>query len=414
MRSASFGLLTESEDPARAWSGTVGSIVDALRGIGHSVRLLDPVLPRITRAATLMEGAQRRMTEHGVAITRSAAMAWMKARAIERMLARHPEVEVLLAPVASTLLPYLRTDLPVVYVSDATLPLLERYYARQVRLSDAAHARAVAMEGRAVRKASVAAYPTRWAAASARADFGIPEDRLLVAPFGPNLMTLPDRATALAPRAPGPPRLLFCAVEWERKGGDLLLGAARLLEERGLAVEVSVMGVAPPAGTRVPGNVAVLDRLDKNDPAQAARFADVFAQADLFVLPTRADCFGMVFCEAAAFGVPSLSARTGGVPEVVLDGRTGRLLEPEAGPEGYADAIAALAGDPERLAAMGRAARDDFETRLNWEAWARAVTARLEALRPLEAVATPSAGATPTSADGVGADSLEPRAGTGT
>jgi phosphatidylinositol alpha-1,6-mannosyltransferase len=80
--------------------------------------------------------------------------------------------------------------------------------------------------------------------------------------------------------------------------------------------------------------------------------------ADLFCLPGyqdeggRVEGFGIVFLEAAAFGVPSISTRSGGIPEAVADGESG-LLVPERDPVALAAALAQLLGDDamrERLA----------------------------------------------------------------
>ncbi|MEM7645022.1 MAG: hypothetical protein AAF366_21285, partial [Pseudomonadota bacterium] len=248
-----FGLLTDSRDWRRVWSGTVGRMADALDGAGHSVEALPAVLPRATGLARLGSKLQRRATGIDMAPERTRWMAWLKARAVQGALAGAPTgLDALLAPVSSTILPYLRTRLPVIYVSDATLPLMATYYDRYAHFPARVLDRAVDLERRAVARADLAVYPTRWAADSARTDLGLDPARLLLAPFGPNMRDLPDAATvaaAIARRGDGPPRLLFCAVEWARKGGDILLEAMRLLVGRGVAPELTILGVRPPEST---------------------------------------------------------------------------------------------------------------------------------------------------------------------
>jgi phosphatidyl-myo-inositol dimannoside synthase len=87
--------------------------------------------------------------------------------------------------------------------------------------------------------------------------------------------------------------------------------------------------------------------------------ADLFQayrDADVFVLPSAKEGFGIVYLEAAAFGKPSIAARSGGSPEVVLDRKTGLLVE-----FGDADGIAAAAidllRDPTLLEMLGSRAR---------------------------------------------------------
>jgi glycosyltransferase involved in cell wall biosynthesis len=66
--------------------------------------------------------------------------------------------------------------------------------------------------------------------------------------------------------------------------------------------------------------------------------------------------FGTVYLEAGLFGVPCIGTRVGGVPEAILEGRTGILVEPDDA-EGLRDAIVALLNDPVKRQWMGENAR---------------------------------------------------------
>jgi glycosyltransferase involved in cell wall biosynthesis len=79
--------------------------------------------------------------------------------------------------------------------------------------------------------------------------------------------------------------------------------------------------------------------------------------ADLFVMPTRQEAFGMVFQEAAAAGVPVVATRIAAVPEIVQDGQTG-LLVPPGDPAALAHAIRVLIDSAALRRRMGEAAFD--------------------------------------------------------
>lgn len=90
-----------------------------------------------------------------------------------------------------------------------------------------------------------------------------------------------------------------------------------------------------------------------------------YAASDLFVLPTgqvggSVEGYGLVFLEAAACGKPVVAGRSGGVPEAVLDGQTGALVDPSQ-PEALAGTLLGLLQCPERRRHLGAAARAHAE-----------------------------------------------------
>lgn len=111
---------------------------------------------------------------------------------------------------------------------------------------------------------------------------------------------------------------------------------------------------------------------------------ELLADADLFLIASTEESFGLSALEAMACGVPVISTRVGGVPEVVTHNETGLLTERDD-QDAFAGAIDALLQDRERLVAMGRAARLDVEQRFEKDH----VVARYEALYE-EVIAQPT------------------------
>lgn len=84
---------------------------------------------------------------------------------------------------------------------------------------------------------------------------------------------------------------------------------------------------------------------------------DLMASADLFVLPSVAEAFGVVFAEAIYLGVPIVATRIGGIPEIVSDGVDGILIPP-ANSEAIAEATADLLNNPNKLKSLAGAGRE--------------------------------------------------------
>jgi D-inositol-3-phosphate glycosyltransferase len=98
------------------------------------------------------------------------------------------------------------------------------------------------------------------------------------------------------------------------------------------------------------------------------RLGDYYALADVCVVPSRTESFGLVALEAQALGTPVVAASVGGLREIVEDGVTGVLVEGRD-PERYAEAIASVLEDPELRRSMSIEAR----LRAGRFTWTRAV-----------------------------------------
>ena len=161
-----------------------------------------------------------------------------------------------------------------------------------------------------------------------------------------------------------------------RKGHDLLAQALPLIREKIPHVLWLVVGDGPERG-RLEQTIAALQLADHArllGRRSDAEVSALLARAELFAMPSRRigpdiEAFGIVYLEAARFGVPSVGGRSGGVADAVRDGVTGLLCDPED-PDDIAAKVVALLDDPARRAEMGRAARENAE-RQTWDEFAR-------------------------------------------
>jgi glycosyltransferase involved in cell wall biosynthesis len=233
--------------------------------------------------------------------------------------------------------------------------------------------------------ADVAAFASQWAADSALAHYDAEPGRVHVLPMGANIDAPPSRDLVEAAwrekEARAPVRLLWIGTDWERKGGELAVRATERLRERGVDARLTVVGTVPPG--EVPPWVAVVPFVDKSEARGRQQFEELLLSAHAFLLPTQMECFGIVFCEAAAFGVPSIATNVGGVSSAVAHGTSGLLVPGGSDSDAYADALMGLLA-PERYRALSQGARAHYERTVNWK------TASARLLDLLEAAASRS------------------------
>ena len=82
----------------------------------------------------------------------------------------------------------------------------------------------------------------------------------------------------------------------------------------------------------------------------------ILSLLDVFVLPSHSEGLSMALLEAMAAGKPAVATRVGGNPEVVVEGETGFLVDPES-PESIAERVVRLLRDKAQAARMGERAR---------------------------------------------------------
>jgi len=178
------------------------------------------------------------------------------------------------------------------------------------------------------------------------------------------------------------PYVIFVGRITRQKGVPVLLRAAAGLVPAAQLVLCAGQPDTPELGAEVTGLVDGLrasrsglvwipEMLPKREVIQLLTHATVFA------CPSVYEPLGIVNLEAMACGTAVVGSRTGGIPEVVADGKTG-LLVPPGEPEPLAAALNALLRDPDRAAAMGRAGRQRAVAEFGWAAIA-AQTAALYA-----------------------------------
>jgi glycosyltransferase involved in cell wall biosynthesis len=187
-------------------------------------------------------------------------------------------------------------------------------------------------------------------------DYGVSPERLTVVQPGT------DRVIPASRAASDSVTMLAVGAVVPRKGYDVLLAAlAQLLDRRWRLLIVGDR-------TRSPGTAAALDtavarlglsgRVEMTGPVPAERLEALYASADLFVLPSRFEGYGMAYAEAISHGVPVVGTNVSAIPDTV-PAAAGVLVPPDA-VDALTDTLRRLIDDRaerERLAAGARAVR---------------------------------------------------------
>ncbi len=211
---------------------------------------------------------------------------------------------------------------------------------------------------------------SEWARRSFVEDYGQDPAKVVSVGAGANFDSTPEPPEE---RDTSRPRLLFVGRKFERKGGSELLEAFGALRDLHPDAELTIVGPPPRADGH---GVHWTGPIFRDTPDGAQRLDALFREANIFVMPSIYEGFGIPFLEGMAYALPCVGTTACAIPELVEDGVTGRTVAP-----GEAAALAAalgdLAADPQRAAALGRAGRERFLERFTWDGVAERICAAI-------------------------------------
>ncbi|GEM_PF-295533 len=356
----------------RVWSGTGYHIYMALQDSGlrtESIENLRDTYGLFTKAKKAVYSA---LSEKTYLRDRELATVKSYAHQVERALASS-NCDVVFSP-GTIPIAYLRTDRPIVFWTDSTFsgvidfnPSFRNLCAETVKNGNK-------LEQAALSRCRLAIYCSDWAARTAIKYYDVDPSKVKVVPFGANVRCDRDVGQIgrmIARKNLNKCRLLFVGVTWFDKGGDVALQVTKRLRRRGLKAELHVVGCEPPPGT--PDFVKVHGFISKETEAGRKLLDKLYSESHFLIVPSRAECFGVVFAEASSFGLPSLATHIGGIPTAIRNDKNGQTFALDEDPERYCDYILDVMSSKQAYKNLALSSFKEYTERLNWTSAGRRV-----------------------------------------
>lgn len=346
------------------WSGTITNMFDALQNIQGVQAVPIGISPNIIFYK--LHGLSKKIYKK---ITKKEKTKFLYLSKILSTIvlakARAQHCDVLFAPIGIDLLASVKTDhIPIIYLSDATCHALYDYYWFNVPLED----KKVYdyLEKRSLNTVNKAIYSSQWAANDALTYYNANTDVIRVVEFRPNLPDIkqPIKREYRSKRY----NLLLCGVDWNRKGVDIAIECVTELNSKlGGGCTLHVVGCNEQHKNKW---TIFHGFLNKNIPNELDKINSLYEECNIFILPTKAECAGIVFAEAAMYSMPVFTYDTGGISNYVLDGVNGRTLPLTSKGSDFAEAIIE-AIETGKLSKYSIESRNLYETKLNWKCWSQ-------------------------------------------
>ena len=370
----SSSKLNDSKSHTESWSGTIFHMRAALERSGLDIEAIDLLRDSYSILFKAKRVVKNVMLKKNYLRDREPLTLRSYARQVEKRLTQL-KPDVIFSP-GTIPIAYLRTDIPIIFWTDATFDGMINFYPEFTNLCDETLRNGRQMEQAALSNCNLAIFASEWAAKTAKDNYEVSDRKIKVVPFGANITHGPSAdevRRAIASRGSGVCKLLFVGVDWHRKGGNKALAVTSMLKQQGVEVELGVVGCEPPLSP-LPDFLRVYGYLSKKDQKQEELLWKLYKESDFLILPSAAESFGIVIAEANSFGLPALATNVGGIGTIIRNGRNGQAFNPECFVQECTDYIQQTISSKERYHKLCESSFDEYATRLNWDSAVKSVT----------------------------------------
>ncbi|WP_242023780.1 glycosyltransferase [Trichocoleus sp. FACHB-6] len=264
---------------------------------------------------------------------------------------------------------YLECKQPVIVWTDSSYAGLMNFYPDQTNLCKDTLEQLIAMDKLTYDKCSYAIFSSDWAAQKVIDIYQVDPSKVKVIPSGANVecnRTLEDIKEIVDARPSNQCKLLFLGVDWYRKGGDIALEVASELQKTGLNVELTIVGCQPFQNDSYPYFVVNPGFINKSTEEGLNKINKLIAESHFIIVPSRAEAYGNVFCEANSFGVPCISTNVGGIPTIIKDTLNGKVFSLNASISDYCNYIYNIFLTYSEYKKLALSSFNEYQNRLNW------------------------------------------------
>lgn len=346
-----------------AWSGTIHYLYNSIENSGYNVIWIKARFSKwIRHYQKFLDRLSKRSNKHySIAHTLLAAY-------LTRLDKKDfKKADILFSP-GYTAIYKLKTDKPIIYLADATFKSIHNYYDEFSNLLSFNIREGNIIEKKALTKATHIIHASDWAKQSAIIDYGIPNDKISVLEFGANITT---QSFKKYPKKDKTLHILFLGIDWQRKGGDIAIETCRILNNQGIKSMIHIIGpVEVPESCKNIPYIEFIGFLNKNNQCDYERIIQYMSSSDILLLPTQAECAGIVFVEASAYSMPIFTYDTGGISNYVINGINGYRLPLKSDSYEFASKIENCIKSGE-LSLMQEYAANLYKEKLNWAHWSK-------------------------------------------
>jgi glycosyltransferase involved in cell wall biosynthesis len=264
----------------------------------------------------------------------------------------------------------LETIKPKVFYTDATFAGMLGFYDAFSNICAETIRNANFLEQKALESSKLVLYSSDWAARTAIENYIVDPSKIKVVPFGANVMCnrdLGDIKEMIQCRSLTECNLLFIGVEWKRKGGNLAVKIAEELNILGLKTKLHIVGLNKIPIKNPPDFIINHGFISKSTKEGNDRLNKLFALSHFLLVPSIAEAYGLVFCEANSFGLPGISTNVGGISTIIRNDVNGKMFSLDSEVSEWCNYILENFTEHSKYMDLCLSSFNEYKNRLNWD-----------------------------------------------
>lgn len=273
--------------------------------------------------------------------------------------------------IGSELCAYLNIDFPILYLTDAVFSRMINYYDSFSNLSKEGIKQGNIIQKKCLDNADKIIVASDWAKRGCIEDYSINNNKIEVINFGANIE---NKLNIKSKSEVKVIELLFIGVDWDRKGGDFAIEVVDYLNQLNTQYHYRLKMIgSKPSHSIANEDVEIYGFINKNNSEGLTLFSKIISESDIFILPTKAECAGIAFCEASAYGLPSITFDTGGIANYVINDVNGYRLPTDSSYKEFAETIKHIVENEKYLDKLKESTRNYYSEQLSWDIWGHKV-----------------------------------------
>jgi glycosyltransferase involved in cell wall biosynthesis len=269
------------------------------------------------------------------------------------------------------LVSFLKTKKPIFIWTDFAFGTYYDHYFSKIKISKDTLNEGNYCEKIALKRSKRIILTSRWAVNSAVKQYKINKKKFNVLQFGANLNFIPDNIILkkhIYKKNFDKCRLLTVGVSWERKGMSKAIELMKSIESKGTKVELYIIGSIPPKNYILPSNVIIIKFLNKNNLLDQKILANYYLRSHFHILFSKAEASAVVYSEASAFGLYTITHDLGGTPDLIENDVNGYRFDiNKDNMDTISDYVLNIYNNQKLFIKKSLETREQYNKKLNWD-----------------------------------------------